>query len=321
MIPDASNKPPKNPTLHEMYAYFKSIPQYWIKHIGIDGFRCDVAYRVPTKFWRECIHEAREIARKEHPHNGSLTGDVVFIAESYCDDIDELLRAGFTAAYGDYSNKLYNPLTLKGYLEYMYNISGHYFPEHSKFFIFPECHDFHRNTQKILGHLSTNEVLSERANKSRWAITAMLPGIPMIFNGFEKMEWQPINLFSYSKIDWEADKDLKQFITKVNNIRNTQKALQKGIYTFIETNQGVTDHTQVFAFSRRFDKEQILVCVNMDVHNKACAKVFIDKGLELNFDKKYTLNDLLNRKKYVREGKELLVVLEPGESHIFLITQ
>lgn len=318
-IPPASNTAPDNPTLHDMYEYFKSIPKFWIKHLGIDGFRCDVAYRVPAKFWKECIRESRELAKKEKT---SLSQDVVFIGESYCDDLKELLEAGFSAVYGDYSNKLYNPLSLKGYLDYMYNLSGNYFPQGSKFFIFPECHDFYRTPSKIHGDLGPNELLSERTNKSRWVITATLPGIPMIFNGFEKLEWHPVNLFSYSSIDWESDKDLRKHITKVNSIRNKHLALQKGTYSYLYTTQGLNDHTQLMTYTRTYENEKFLICVNMDIHNESGpVVVFLDNSLNLNFDKKYTLSDLLNKQKYVREGRELTVILGPGESHIFKVEQ
>jgi len=324
-IPEGANKPPKNPTIKEMYTYFKSIPNYWIKHLGIDGFRCDVAYRIPLEFWKECISESREFAKKEHPHNGSLTGDVVFIAESYVDDIPELLETGFTSVYGDYSNKLYSVLTLKGYLDYMYDLSGKKFPENSRFFIFPECHDFIRNTKKLLGQLANNAVLSERANKSRWILTATLPGIPMIFNGFEKLEWHPINLFSYSAIDWESDKDLKRFIIKANKIRDTHIALQKGKYIYVPTSQGINDESQLFSFLRVYEhnekKEIFLICVNMDLHNKCDSRIYLDINSGIDVSKKYLLKDLLNNKQYLREGNDVQIILEPGQSHIFQVIQ
>lgn len=325
-IPAAKNEPPNNPTIDEMYTYFKSIPKYWIKMMGIDGFRCDVAYRIPLDFWKECISEARAFAKREHPNNGSISGDVVFIAESYVDDIPELLECGFTAVYGDFSNKLYNVETLKGYLDYMYNISGQFFPENSRFFIFPECHDFIRNTKKLLGQLAGDLVLSERANKSRWTLTATLPGIPMIFNGFEKLEWQPINLFSYSSIDWESDKDLKRYVTKINGIRNKYNALQRGKYAFIPTSQGMNSSAQLFSFMRSDAKDTFIIVVNMDLHNKAeMVQLYLDKidkdASKIDFSKKYTIKDLLTNKSYAREGNVLSIILEPGESHIFQVTQ
>ena len=321
-LPAGVNTPPKNPTIKEMYAYFKSIPQYWIKRVGIDGFRCDVAYRIPKDFWKACIHEAREFAKEEHRKHKSITGDVVFIAESYVDDVEELFKAGFTAVYGDYSNKLYTVQTLKGYLDYMYNISGQFFPEHALFFIFPECHDFIRNTHKLLGHVKDDALLSERANQSRWILTATLPGIPMIFNGFEKLEWHPINLFSYSKIDWESDKDLKKFIIKVNAIRNTHPALQNGNYTYVPTMQDI-DHAQIFSFLRKKDDECMLISVNMNIYAQSTETLLLDENISnvigIDFSKKYVLKDLLDNKEYVREENHLTIVLEAGKSHIFKV--
>ena len=36
-------------------------------------------------------------------------------------------------------------------------------------------------------------------------------------------------------------------------------------------------------------------------------------------DRKYQLIDQLTKEKYPRQGKELLVKLEPGQSHIFTV--
>jgi len=161
-----------------------------------------------------------------------------------------------------------------------------------------------------------------RANKSRWVITACLPGTPLIFNGFEKIEWQPVNLFSYSQINWEGDKDLKKFITRVNRIRRSSIALQEGKYVYVPSNQGLADNTQLFCFARVHDEEKMLVVVNMDVVNMVdSATVYLPDEFNLDYSRPYFLRDNLNRKTYVREGKELIVILEPGESHIFEVMQ
>lgn len=312
MVPDGPNTPPKNTSLKEMWEYFKAIPQYWISHFGVDGFRCDIAYRVPTAFWKACIAESRELAQKL---NNNLAGDVVFIAEAFTNNLRELQEAGFAAVYGDYSHKLGNPEDLKGYLDYMYNLNGPHFPKGSRWFIFPECHDFGRTPQKVLGENAEDPKAALLANQSRWLVTATLPGIPLIFNGFEKIEWQPINLFSYGAVDWERDADLKDFISKVNHIRLNHRSLQQGSYRFLDTNQGLTPKTQLFAFLREDKKEQCVVVVNMDVYHKALATI----SLPESFAGAYTLVDLLTETTYVREGRELLVELDPGQGHIFLV--
>ncbi len=314
-IPEGSNKPPKNPTLKEMWTYFKSITKYWVINFGIDGFRCDVAYRIPPEFWYECIKETREVAKK---HKTNLDHDVIFIAESYCDDLYELQKAGFTAVYSDYSNKLGNIPDIKGYLDYIYNN----FPKNSTWFLFPECHDFHRTPQRHASHSSSKDNSDCNANKSRWTITATLPGIPMIFNGFEKIEWHPVNLFSYSSIDWERDKDLTEHISKINKIRSKSDALKHGKYIYVDTNQGIQSTAQIFAFARISPSEKVLVITNIDVNSKAVATtIYLPEELSINFTKKYKLQDLLHDKTYIREGKELIVFLDPGDSHIFRVIQ
>ena len=313
MIPHVDGFAPKNPSLKEMWEYFISIPQYWVKHYGVDGFRCDVAYRVPQAFWRECIRKTRELAREL---KNNLSHDVIFIAETYTDELKGLQEAGFSCVYSDYSHKLGRPLELKGYLDYLYNLSGDFFPDGSKWFLFPESHDFARTPQKILGAETGNFEKALLANQSRYVLTATLPGVPLIFNGFEKVEWQPVNLFAYGAVDWERDSDLKDYIAKVNSIRHRHIALRKGKYSYVETNQGLTENTQFFAYLRQFGEQKILVIVNMDVHHQAGPAILY---LHEDFKHGYTLTDLLNQKTYKRSGQELSIELGPGQSHIFLV--
>lgn len=314
MITPGPNEPPKNHSLHEMHEYFISIPQFWIKHFGVDGFRCDVAYRVPTDFWRVCIHESRAMA-KEVKNN--LSNDVVYIAESYTSHLESLQEAGFSAVYGDFSHKVNTSLNLKGYLDYIYNIADEHFPSGSRWFHFPDSHDFDRAPRKVLGDPTDRPLEALRANQSRWVLTACLPGVPLIFNGFEKIEWQPINIWSYGAIDWEKDGDLRDYIAKVNAIRHSLTALQKGTYKFLETNQGLDENTQLFAFSREYQGSQVIIIVNMDVSNVAGpAKVTLPKELHDTAGKLY---DHLSQQTFAFDGAELTVILEPGQSHILTV--
>lgn len=328
--PPAPNKPPKNTKKKQMYEYFKSIPKYWIKEFGIDGFRADIAYNIPMDFWQQCILESRKIAKKSYPQNGAIDGEVIFIAESHEDKLKELFEAGFSLVYGNYSNKLFSPLQLKGYLDYMYNLSGDFFPQNAKWFIFPECHDFDRNTSKlVLGHLTTEaqndhnekEEMAVRGNLSRWVLTATLPGVPMIFMGFEKVEWQTIDHISYSKIDWQNHKDIHQEIAIVNQIRHSHNALQKGNYRYLENSQGLNEKTQLFAYYRYLEKEIMLIVVNMDINNSAQGEIFLEKLTYFDPNKAFILKDLLSNKIYYRKNDHFYVSLKPGQSHIFTVEQ
>lgn len=313
-LPEAPNEPPPNYSLNEMWQYFKSIPQYWIKQFGVDGFRADVAYRVPNPFWKACISEAREMAKSA---DKNLHRDVIFIAESYTSDLEELQKAGFTAVYGDFSHKLHNPHDLKPYLDWIYNLNGNSFPPNSRWFHFPDSHDFDRSPRKVLGDNAGNYELALLANQSRWVLTATLPGMPLVFNGFEKIEWQPIDIWSYGAIDWEKDADLKDYIATVNRVREDLKPLQLGSYHYLDTNQGLNPETQLYAFLRRYRNQITLVIVNMDVfHQAGPATIYLPE----DFDRPYHLKDHISGQSFDRSGRELTIILPPGQSHIFEVT-
>ena len=316
MLPEAENEPPENPSLDEMWEYFKTIPKYWMNELNIDGFRCDVAYRIPPTFWKECIEEAQAFAKKKADEKDDFDEDIVFIAEARTNKLNELLEAGFASVYSDYEHKLYNPLTLKGYLDYLYNKSGNHFPENTTFFLFPECHDFKRNTEKIVGR-HDDDTLAERANKSRWLITATIPGMPMLFNGFEKLEWEPINLFSYSQIDWEKDEELTDYVKKINTIQHENQALSTGDYHYIELERGLDEKTQIFSYART-GEETFLIFVNMDIRHEAMAVAHLPDSL-ITLHEPYILEDLITGERYEREGNHLFIRLDPGQGQIFKV--
>jgi 1,4-alpha-glucan branching enzyme len=313
-LPETQNMPPKNPGLKEMWEYFKSVPKYWIRNFGIDGFRCDIAYKVPPAFWTACIAEAREEARISKTN---LSKDVVFVAEAMTDSLQELQEAGFTAVYGDFSNKLKYPQDFFGYLNYMYNRNQSHFPIGSKWFVFPEVHDFDRTPRKILGDNLEDGRAAYLANKSRWLLTATVPGIPLIFNGFEKVEWKPINLFGYGAVDWKRDSDLSTYLERVNAIRREIPALSlTGDFIPLETNQGLNESTQLVAYLRKKGKSFAIIVVNMDVYNHAGPAIV---KLPEEFNRAYRLKDELSGQEFTRSGQELVIVLDQGEGHLFSV--
>ncbi len=333
LAPDKS-KPPRNPSIEQMRDYFKNVLIYWIKNYGVDGFRLDVSYAVPAEFWHDAILECRKSAkniceeREKHPRAqevAPLSPDILFIGETYVDKVNELQNCGISALNGDFSSKVYTVEMLKGYLDYAYNISGNFFPNGSRWLLFPECHDFNRLPKKFEGSLK-NKDSDVKLNKSRWVLAALLPGIPMLHNGYEVVEHENVSVQTYSTINWNSEKNISAYISKVNHIRNKYVAFQKGKYIFVDSEQGTTNSAQLYSFIRYHQSENeieaFLVVVNMDFNNKVDG-IKIDlpniPGFDLN--KTYELTDLLIGEIHKREGKFLTIILGPGESHIFKIKQ
>jgi glycosidase len=314
MLPKGLNEPPKNPSLKEMWEYFKSIPKYWVRHFGVDGFRCDIAYRVPPRFWKACIAETRLEAREA---GLSLSKDAVFIAEAYTDGLEELQAAGFSAVYGDFSNKLSEPEDFYGYMRYMRNISTSFFPEGAKWFVFPESHDFARTPEKILGEAKDDEHLSILANQTRWFITATVPGIPLIFNGFEKVELKPVNLFSYGAVDWERQTDLCEFMKKINKLRATLPALSlTAEYVPLMVDGSDQAKRQVIAYLRQKASQTVLVMVNIDVR-KSVERVHIT--LPVEFACRVRLKALLNDRHVIMTGPDIDLELDVAEARLYVV--
>ncbi|MHA1130145.1 MAG: alpha-amylase family glycosyl hydrolase [Candidatus Helarchaeota archaeon] len=52
--------------------YIFSVASYWLREVGIDGWRLDVAYQIPSEFWREF----RKVCKTENP-NCLLVGEMI----------------------------------------------------------------------------------------------------------------------------------------------------------------------------------------------------------------------------------------------------
>ena len=325
------NPHPRNPRIKEMRDYFKSVLRYWIKQYGVDGFRLDVSYAIPYDFWHEALADCRIAAHEicalhatspEKQPLAPISSDIMFVGETYVDDVYELQECGLTMLNGDFSSKIFSVEQLKGYLDYAYNISGEFFPRNSRWMLFPECHDFSRLPEKFKSSLH-HDWSDVQLNKSRWVLAATLPGTPMLHNGYEVVEHKNVSVRTYTGINWSSPKNITDYIGRVNHARNTHPALQKGSYTFVMSEQGVTGQAQVYAFLRDHTdhdgkRDTVLVVVNMDFNNKVDA-VRIDLPTLSGYDweRPFVLHDLLTGATYERKGHEVLVLLEPGESHVF----
>ena len=91
--PDASPE-----TVPRTWRTMDAVLAYW-QHLGVDGFRADMAHMIPMEFWRWSIRRAR-----------ARNASVFFSAEAYDNDpakltdghvLDALLDAGFDAVYDD----------------------------------------------------------------------------------------------------------------------------------------------------------------------------------------------------------------------------
>jgi len=151
-----------NPKLRE---YMIEMLKFWVSEYDLDGFRCDVAYMVPTDFWEQ----ARVELEKVKP-------DIMMLAEA---SKPELLLKAFDVDYSWPLHATLNKVMLEGApasdLKASWEESVKQFPRGSLHLRISDNHDEARAVSRygIRGALAAA------------ALTFALDGVPLLYNGME----------------------------------------------------------------------------------------------------------------------------------------
>lgn len=234
---DNANSPDKD----NLWAYWFDMIKYYIE-AGVDGFRCDMAYQVPSELWRYLISRARKI------NNGCL-----FLAESLgCDfkQVQELSLLGFDYLFN--SVKYWDFNSAWGMEQY--NKTS----EVAKTIAFPESHDTPRLLEELNGNL--------QAVKRQLLFSAVFSSGYMIPTGFEFGFRKRLNVVTTRPSDWEkTDVDLSDFIKKIAEIKLNYPVLniEKGLEVVDQANW-----PNVFCFKRTGPgMKTVFVLMNKDRNN------------------------------------------------------
>lgn len=218
---------------------------YWVRDVGVDGFRCDSAEFVPLDFWVE----ARDALRKIKP--------VFMLAEG---NKPELMNYAFDAAYawdlptnmegiakgGKTVNDLKNFLTADAKVV----------PAGERRLNFTTNHDknaFEGTTGELLGDgVAAFAVLSFTA-----------PGIPLIYNGEEAGNDRRLSLFDKDPITWRTHALAKLYPQlaelRRNNLACSASATAARLQLVDSNLNG-----SVLIFRREAEGDSILVVLNLD---------------------------------------------------------
>jgi cyclomaltodextrinase / maltogenic alpha-amylase / neopullulanase len=225
----------------DLRKYMIAMMKWWVKDIGIDGFRCDVAELVPTDFWEEArdtlntIKSVMMLSEGSLPEHHLKAFDLTYSWNLY-DILEPLLK-------GKRSPQAIDQLLKNEYLQ---------FPIGSLRMRFNTNHD-------------KNAWESSAVNKygvDRLKLTAVLintiPGVPMIYTGEEVANNKKLSLFEKTEIDWSRSDDMKKLYSKLSTLRNKHKAFSRGDITRIE----IPERPQVYAFLRTYSGDTELVILN-----------------------------------------------------------
>jgi len=221
--------------------YMIDMMRYWVKDVGIDGFRCDVAELVPTDFWEEArrrlntIKPVMMLSEGSIPEHHMKAFDVTYSWNVY-DALDVLLKGK-------------RPVTL---LDEIFRNEYLQFPTGSLRMRFNTNHD--KNawdapavTKFGLEGLKLSAVLANT-----------IPGVPLIYTGEEVANDRKLSLFEKVDVDWSTPREMEDLYKKLFRLRKEHKSLTRGEMLRVAS----THDGDVYAFLRMAGKDKVLVVLN-----------------------------------------------------------
>jgi cyclomaltodextrinase / maltogenic alpha-amylase / neopullulanase len=228
----------------QLRAYMLAMLKYWVQTADVDGFRCDVAYAVPTDFWEQARAELTKIKP-----------DIMMLAEA---SKPELLTNAFDI---DYSWPL---------LATMNNVMTHDAPASD---IKRSWEDSMQQFPRGALHMRISDDHDEERAVARYGVNGALAasalmftldGVPLLYNGMEvgdATESGDPALFYKLPIFWHPKErpPLRSIYHDLIEMRKIYPALSSSQLIWL-TN---SDPSKIVSFLRQDDKDEFVVLVNL----------------------------------------------------------
>ena len=229
-----------NPKLRE---YMVAMLKYWIQTCDVDGFRCDVAYMVPTDFWEQARTEVEK-----------LKPDIMMLAEA---SKPELLTKAFDIDYSWPLLATLNDVLQRGApaskLQATWEECVRQFPGNALHMRISDNHDEARAVARfgVHGALAASVLMFA------------LDGVPLLYNGMEAgdaTESGDPALFDKLPILWNAKErpPLRDIYRSLIQLRQQHPAFHNHDVTWLRN----SDEKNVVTLSRADQHDEFVVVIN-----------------------------------------------------------
>lgn len=231
----------------EVREYLLDVAQYWIKEVGIDGWRLDVCDEVDHSFWRDFRKAVKEV----NPE-AIIVGEIMHEATSWLkgDQFDSIMNYPFKNLCIDFFAK--RSITAEVFDSQLAINRATYMKQINRLlFNLIDSHD----TARFLTEANEKEERMKLAAVFQFTYI----GIPYIYYGDEigmKGENDPYCRACMIWEDDEQDIEMLSLYKKLSKIRKKEKALICGEYI------NISNKDDVLIFKRVFENEQILIILN-----------------------------------------------------------
>jgi glycosidase len=235
----------------ELRRYMIDMLKYWVRDVGLDGFRCDVAEMVPTEFW----NEARAALDSIRP--------VIMLSEGQYPE-HHLKAFDLTYSWNMYGSMA---MVLKGEkpaseFDAVLTREASAYPKGSIRMRFSSNHDENAWDRPDVEKFGINGAFLAAV------LVNTIPGAPLLYNGQEAANDKKLGLFEKFEIDWTKGKEFREFYAKLYAIRKSNPSLAVGEYQNVKNNMA----DQVYTFIRTDGKNTVLVALNF-LNNECTAQL------------------------------------------------
>ncbi|MDJ0366423.1 alpha-amylase family glycosyl hydrolase [Hymenobacter sp. H14-R3] len=240
----------------ELRAYMLEALRYWVREADIDGYRCDVAGLVPTDFWDEArpaleaIKPVFMLAEWDELYpSGGLTWEE-FNADTH------LLEKAFDMSFGLRLHYLLDRIA-EGQAA-LADIDTYLAAERAKYP--PSVYLMHFTSNHDVNSWDGTETERLGPLTQPFAVlTALLPGMPMLYSGQEAGLNRRLAFFDRDPIDWAA-LPLQDFYTKLLQLKKRHPALRNG--DAASNFQRLTTPDGLYGFVREKNGSAVIVVIN-----------------------------------------------------------
>ncbi len=230
-------------TNRDLRKYMTEAMVYWVKEVGVDGFRCDVAGYVPLDFWENARAELEAVK------------PVFMLAEFNHRDVH---RVAFDASYAwGWNNAMHDIAVGKantGALYGYYSENESAWPIEAMRMTYVENHD--QNAWE-----GTSFERFGPALPAAIVLSFVGEGIPLVHNGVEAGNEKRLEFFEKDPIAWRQHPN-GDLIRRLIAYRKTHPALRNGKWGARMVGVENSSPQQVFSFLRERDADRIFVVMN-----------------------------------------------------------
>lgn len=223
--------------------YMQDMMLHWVRDIGIDGFRCDVAGMVPLDFWEsvrpklDAVKPVMMLAEDDEPRQHLKAFDVTYDWKLWS-ALGSLKSGGLT---GPALRSIVHADELE-------------FPRGALRLRFTCNHDKNAWETPAITRLGAPGAAAAAV------LTFALPGVPLIYNGQEVGFATKLPLFERVPIDWSRDAGgFRELYAQLAGLRRDHVALRRGSLRWLES--GLPP--DVLGLVRRQGEDDVAILINL----------------------------------------------------------